>query len=447
MSAQATRPGELAQSLVEYGRKQGATEAEVTVHEWRERAVTVMERSIESLTDASSRTVEVRVLVDGKVASARSYDLAAATLKRLVNDAIARARLGGSDPCAGLPEPEKVVVPTKALQLHDPEVISISVDRMIGKARDLEAIGLRGGRVRRSTGSSFEVREDTRTLVSSRGFSGSFTKSLVSCGVGFQAGEGDTLVEDSWSETRTSLSTLPPLEAIAKRAAFRTARLVGSRKVETQKVPVVLEAPVAARLVVGFLASCVDGSAVARGQSFLVGQLGKQVGSELVTVTDDGLLPGGVGTEPFDAEGVPARTTAVLHQGTLKHYLLDTYYGRMLKLPSTGNAGGPTNLYLNRGGSSVEEMIRSVDKGLLLTRTIGQGTVSTTGDISTGAFGLWIEKGEIAYPVAEITISTNLGDLLRGVVMVGPDLERRRRTGAPTLKVAEMTVGGTGTEA
>jgi PmbA protein len=199
--------------------------------------------------------------------------------------------------------------------------------------------------------------------------------------------------------------------------------------------------------ILSFLARCLSGAAVDQRQSFLAGKLGEAVGNPLVTIVDDGLLPGGRATVPFDEEGVPSRKTTLVEKGVLKNYLLDTYYGRKLKLRSTGNASGPTNFYWAAGDKAREEILKSVEKGLLLTGTLGQGTVPTTGDISVGAFGLWIEKGEVAFPVAEITISGNLGELLKGVEMVGNDLEFRQAVTGPTVKFAQMTVGGTGSGA
>ena len=177
-------------------------------------------------------------------------------------------------------------------------------------------------------------------------------------------------------------------------------------------------------------------------QSFLAGKIGEKVGSDGVTIVDNGVLPGGIGTRPFDSEGVPARRTVVMERGVLKSYLLDTYASRKLSMKSTGNSSGANNLYLAAGTSTPEEIIKSVDKGLLLTDTIGFGLVATTGDISRGAFGLWIEKGEIAFPVAEITISGNLGKVLAGIEMVGNDLEFKDSVTGPTVKVDEMTIGG-----
>ncbi|MBM3297570.1 MAG: TldD/PmbA family protein, partial [Candidatus Aminicenantes bacterium] len=243
-------------------------------------------------------------------------------------------------------------------------------------------------------------------------------------------------------EVATSAAGLLSPEAIAKKAVERVTRLIGARKVESQNVPVVFEAPVTGSLLLGFLAQCISGPALDRRQTFLLDKLGQKIGSDLITIYDNALLPGGRGTAPFDTEGVPARKTLVMESGVLKSYLLNTYYGRKLKMASTGNAGGTTNFHLAAGTSKPADIIKSVDKGLLLTGTIGFGLVPTTGDISTGAFGLWIEKGEIAYPVAEITISGNLADVLKGIEMVGDDLDPGDSVSGPTVKTAVMSIGG-----
>jgi PmbA protein len=191
-----------------------------------------------------------------------------------------------------------------------------------------------------------------------------------------------------------------------------------------------------------FLFNCVNGSSIYLKQSFLEGKIGEKIGSDLVTVVDDGLIPGAAGTKPFDGEGVPARKTVVIENGVLKSYLMDTYASKKLGMKSTGNGSGANNFYLAAGTTKPENIVKSVDKGLFLTGTIGFGLVPTTGDISRGAFGMWIEKGELAYPVAEITISGNLGQLLKGIQMVGNDLNFKDSITGPTFKVAEMTVGG-----
>jgi PmbA protein len=196
----------------------------------------------------------------------------------------------------------------------------------------------------------------------------------------------------------------------------------------------------------GFLFACVSGVAVYQKATFLAEKLKAKIGSDLVNVIDDGLLPGKLGSRPFDTEGVACRKTKVLVKGVLRRFICNTYAGRKLNLPTTGNADGtgvsPNNFYLAPGMSSPQEILASTRQGLLLTRTIGHGLNPVTGDISRGAFGLWIEGGEIVHPVSEITISGNLEAILSQVEMIGNDLEYRSAVSGPTIRVAELTVAG-----
>ena len=184
----------------------------------------------------------------------------------------------------------------------------------------------------------------------------------------------------------------------------------------------------------------------AEKEILLVDKLEERIGNRNVTVIDDGLMPGMLGTRPFDSEGVPSQKTLAVNKGMLQNYLCNTYAARKLKLKSTGNSAGigvsPNNFYLESGDNSPEEIISSLDKGLILIRTLGHGLNPVTGDISRGAFGLWVESGEVLYPVSEITISGNLGEILNNIELVGSDLDFRSPLSGPTIKVSEMTVAG-----
>jgi PmbA protein len=196
----------------------------------------------------------------------------------------------------------------------------------------------------------------------------------------------------------------------------------------------------------GTTIGCTTGTAVYQKATFLAGKLGQKIGNGLVTVVDDGLIPAEIGTRPFDSDGLPSRRTVVLEKGILKNYLCNVYAARKLKLSSTGNAEGggvgPNNFYLEPGAVAPRDIIAGTKKGLVLIRTLGHGLNPVSGDISRGAFGLWIENGEIAYPVSEITISGNLGMILNNIEAVGNDLEFFSPVTGPTIKVAEMTVAG-----
>jgi PmbA protein len=314
-------------------------------------------------------------------------------------------------------------------------------EKKIAAAKKTESIAMADKRVKKSFGSSFGTYLGELFIMNSNGFSGSYKRTTCSCGVNLQAGEEPNLYDEGWSDSSVNLGTLESPETIAEKAVHRVTRLIGGRKVESQNVPVILEPPMTSSIL-SFFYNCISGNSVYLKQSFLAGKMGEKVGNDQVTIIDDGLLVSGAGTKPFDGEGVPTRKTVVMEKGVLKSYMMDTYSGRKLGMKSTGNGSGANNLYLVAGSATPGQIIKSVDKGLLLTGTIGFGLVPTTGDISRGAFGLWIEKGEIAYPVAEITISGNLGQLLKGIEMVGNDLEFKDAITGPTIKIAEMTIGG-----
>lgn len=431
----------LAQSLVSYGTRKGAAEIEVSIAEGTESRLSVLDQNIDQLTESVFKNLNLRVFVDGKAASASSSDFSTETLERLVDNAVARARLGGQDPFAGLPEAQPIAASAEQLGIFDPALPGMTVEQRIAYARTAESVGLQDKRIKKSKGAACNTFSWNTALANSTGFAGAYRRSLVNAYTGFQSGEGGNLFEDYWQDSSTHLADLRPAEEIGKTAVERVVRLLGGRMVESQVVPVVFDPQMSAWLL-GFLGRCLTGASIARRASFLTDKLNTAVGNPLVNIVDDGLMVGGRATVPFDGEGVPSRKTVVVDQGVLKSYLVDTYWGRKLKHPSTGSDGRMTNFYWAAGTSSPEEIIRSVDKGLYFTRFLGLGQEPTTGDISVGAFGMWIEKGELAFPVSEITVSASLGTMLQNVEMVGNDLELRDTVCAPTIKFSGITVGG-----
>jgi PmbA protein len=432
---------QLAEELVEFGRKNGASQVEVSIQQGTNFSVDVREGEIEKLMEAVSKNLGLRVFVDSKMARASSSDLSKDTLSKLMLNAIQRAKLSSADPFAGLPEKEAIKVDVASLKIYDPAVLEMAPEKKIQAAKEVEAICLKDKRIAKSYGSTFNTYIGERFLANSNGFSGAFKRTNCSNGVSLQAGKDPNLFDEGWSDTSVHLEKLESPETIAKKAIHRVTRLIGGKKIESQNVPVVFEPPMTADLL-NFFATCVSGNSIYLKQSFLAGKIGEKVGNDLVNIIDDGLMPGALGTELFDGEGVPLRKTVLIEKGTLQNYLLDTYSAKKLGMKTTGNSGGPNNLYLTAGASTPEQIIKSVDRGLFLTGTIGFGEVPTTGDISRGAFGIWIEKGELTYPVAEITISGNLAQLLQGIQMVGNDLRFKDSITGPTIKVTEMTVGG-----
>jgi len=434
-----------AERLVRLGRARGADEVEVHIGRGFEFHVDVRMGEVENLVEAGSRSVGFRVIKDGRTASAGSSDLSWPVLERLMTNAVARAALAHPDPCAGLPALEPITADIPGLALFDPEVPRLTSRARIALALKTERIALADKRITNSHGASFSSHHGEALLANSNGFIGSYAQSYCSLGLGLQAGDTDDLAEDGWSTSRRRFRDLESPEEVARLAVERTVRQLHPRKIATRNVPVVFE-PDMTGWVLGFLFGCVSGTAVYQRATFLADRLGETIAAPGVTVIDDGLMPGKPGSRPFDAEGVPCRRTAVVADGVLKSFLTNVYAGRKLGTASTGNGDGggvgPNNFYLAPGTTAPAAILRSVDEGLLLVRTLGHGLNSVTGDISRGAFGLWIEGGAVAYPVAEITIAGNLGELLRRIEIVGNDLDFRGAIAGPTIKVAEMTVAG-----
>ena len=436
---------ELAEYLVSSGKKNGADEVEVSIVDGYEFEVDVRLGKIENLVEAGSRYLGFRVIKDKKTAFASSSDLSMETLRRLMKNAIERAALANPDDFAGLPPLQTRKAPIPTLDLFDPTIPELSAEKKISLAMETERIALEDKRITNSHGASFETDEHTIILANSRGFLGSYEQTLCSLSLGLQAGETDNLVEDSWCSVTRFFKDLEPPERIGKKAVERTVRQLNPKKIKTQKAPVIFE-PMMTSWLLGFLFACVSGVSVYQKISFLAGKLGQKIAGDNITIADDGLMPGKLGTKPFDSEGVPCQKTPVVEKGILTNYLCNTYASRKLKLASTGNAAGtsvaPNNFYLEAGKYSPGEIIASLDKGLILIRTLGHGLNPVTGDISRGAFGLWVEKGEITYPVSEITIAGNLGEILHNVEMIGNDLEFRSPVTGPTVKIQELTVAG-----
>ena len=430
-----------AEKYVEKAKKLGAGECQVSIGSGTNFEVQILNQEIEKLNQAGSKTISFKVIVDGKVAYASSSDFSDETLTKMLENAIARAKLTSSDPFSGLPEFEKVDVDIASLGLFDNKIIELEAEKKISFAKEIEKIGLANSQIKVSSGSSYSTNYGESIVANSNGFSGSYQYTYCSAGGGFQSGEGNNLVEDYWYETSLKLDGMKSAQEIADTAVKRVIRMIGGKKIKSQVVPVVFE-PNMTSMLLGFLASCVNGNSIYMKRSFLTGKLGEQIAGSNINIIDNGLLPGKLGTKPFDGEGVPARKTPVIENGILKNYLLSTYSAKKLNMKSTGNASGTNNFYLEAGKYTPEEIIKSVKSGLLLTKTIGQGTMPTTGDISKGAYGIWIENGELTYPVSEITFSGNLSDLLKNISMIGNDLEFRRSISGPTVRIDNVSLSG-----
>ncbi len=442
---------QIAADLVARVMSAGATATDVVVREADEFSTVLRMRKIESLKEAASKALGLRVLVGSRSATSFSSDFSSASLERLVERTLAMAKVTSEDPASGLAPVELLGRYEGDLALYSPDVAELSTDQRIQYARRAEEAALGADpRIRNSEGAWFEASWGTKAYANSLGFVGSYRTSYCAVSVAPIAEDGG-MQRDYWYSVARRAAALEAPEAVGRKAAERALRKLHARKVSTCRVPVVFDAETA-RSLVGHIFEAVRGDAIYRSASFLTGKLGQPVAGENITVLDDGLRPGGFGSRPFDDEGVPASVTSVIEKGVLRSYLLNCYTARKLNLQTTGNAArglagppavGPKNFYLAAGEHSPQEIIRSVKRGFYVTDLIGFGVNIVTGDYSRGASGLWIENGELTFPVEEVTIAGKLPEMLQGIEALGSDLEFRSALAAPTLLIGGLTVAGT----
>ena len=462
----ATDLRQLASDVLARALKAGATDAEAVVYEGDEFSTRVRLGQVETLKESGSRAVGLRVFIaSGKAnrtASTSSSDFSAESIDRLVSGAVTLARITSEDPFAGLPEEGEFGQHDVAAQhlYFDDVNLQPPADR-IRIARDVEAAAMAfDTRIQNSGGGDFDAATSHKIMMNSRGFTGEYRRSY--CGFSAQpiAHDADGKMQRNYwySNARTTRLLEDPV-AIGHEAARRALRRLGARRVPTQQAPVVFS-PEIARSIIGDIFDAANGDAIYRHATFFADMLGQRVAGENITVIDDGTLvfdhpgnikTGGFGTSPFDGEGLPTRRTVLVENGILKNYVMNTYTARKLGLASTGNASrslasnpgiGAGNFFLSPGTLTPEQIIGDVKSGLYVTEVMGFGVNLVTGDYSQGAAGLWIENGELAYPVEEITIAGNLKDMYQNISAIGNDLVFRSASAAPTLRIEGMTIAG-----
>ncbi len=442
---------ELAQEVVELARQAGASAAEVLIREGTEFSTTVRMGAVDQLHQANFRKLGTRILCGHRAAVLATSDFSGSSLREMVRDAIEMASAAGEDSLAGIPDPDPNHQPPPTLALCFPSASLMTAEAKMDLAKRCEEAALRyDQRIVNSEGASFEDSLVDITFANSHGFAASYSRSDCSLAVTPIAEQDGLKQRDHWLSAGLDLSALQPPEALGAEAARRVLRRLGARKVPTCDAPVVFD-PLASASILKHLAEAVSGTALLRKASFLYGKLDTRIASSLVTIYDDALRPAGLGSRPFDAEGAKSRCTTVVHRGLLESYLLDSYSARKLGMQTTGNSNrephggpsaGPSNFYLEAGSSTPEQIIRSVQRGLYVTELIGFGVNIVSGNFSQGVAGLWIENGEFAYPVEEITIAGNLKDMLTRIEAVGNDLLPLGEVFAPTVLIGSMVVSG-----
>jgi len=441
----------IADFIIKTAREAGADECDVLITNTTNSSVTVRLGQIEQLKQANPKALGLRVFRGRRQALTYTSDFREDSLVRLAKKTCELALLSSEDEFSGLPEPALLGRASVKLQLYDPAIRAISPEQKVTMANRLEEIGRQQSPlITNSDGSYWNDAYGTRVLANSRGFYGQQEFSSCSLTLGLVAEKDGVKQSDYWWSSRRFFNQLDSIENIAKETARRTLRKLGGRKPATQNVPVVFD-PEAGSDFLGVLASVVTGDAVYRKNSFLIGKLNEAIGPKELQIVDDSLLTNGLRSREFDDEGLPGRTNVIVENGVLKTFLCDCYSARKLNLLPTGSATrsvssapatGTSNFYMQKGAYSPEEIIATVKNGVLLTNIHWVGVNYVTGDYSRGAEGHWIENGKVTYPVQEFTVAGNMLTMLKGISMIGNDLNFQYDRNAPTFKINEMTISG-----
>ena len=443
---------QIAADTIRLAKEAGATGAECNVSQGEEFDAQVRKSEVETVKESGSRGAGIRVLFGRNTGSSYTSDLSMEGLRGMVSQAVELARITTEDPFAGLPDPEELGKFTGDLKLYAPDTATLDAAHKIELARQAEAAALGfDPRITNSEGASFNSRLSRHAFANSLGFVGSYESTSCSLSAVPVAQNGDRMERDYWYSSARGASQLEAPDYIGRKAAERVIRRLGSRKVPTQKAPVIFE-PRVARSLLGHLFEAVNGDSIYRRASFLQDKLGEKVAASHITVVDDATIPLLFGSSPYDDEGAPSRRTVVVENGILRSYFLNSYTARKLGMKTTGNASrgitgnasiGHGNLYIEKGAITVEQLFKQAGSGFYVTELMGFGVNAVTGDYSRGASGLWIENGELAYPVSEVTIAGNLKDMFFNIEAVADDLEFRGSVASPTLLIGGMTISGT----
>ena len=431
---------QISEVVLARAREQGASAAETEVSQGFGQSVTVRKGEAETIEYNRDKGVTVTVYVGKRRGHASSVDTSPAALAAAVDKALTIARFTEEDDCAGLADPERLARDIPELDLYHPW--NVSVEDSIEIAQRCEAAALAvDPRITNSEGATVSAHEGEFVYANSLGFSGGYRSSRHGISCSMIAEDHGAMQRDYWYTSARLPGELEAAEAVGRTAGVRTIRRLNGRKLGTRSAPVVFEAPVASGLI-GHFVGAVSGGSLYRKSSFLLDSIGQAVFAPHVRIREMPHLPRGVGSAPFDDEGVATATRDVVKDGVVQGYFLGSYSARKLGLATTGNAGGAHNLVVSHGDDDLEALLRRMGTGLLVTELLGQCINLVTGDYSRGAAGFWVEHGEIAYPVEEITIAGNLRDIYLGIVAIGNDVDRRGARQTGSILVGNMTVAG-----
>lgn len=430
----------MAQDVLQLARAAGASDCETEISQGFGQNVTVRRQEVETIEYNRDKGLGITVYFGHRRGHASSSDLSPQAIRDTVEAACAIARHTASDEFAGLADPNLLARNAPDLDLYHPW--EVSVEDAADMARQTEAAAFAvDPRITNSEGASVATAESLFVYANSLGFVGGYPSSRhdISCAVIAESEAG--MQRDYWYMSARDARDLENPDKVGQEAGLRTLRRIDAHRLKTAQVPVLFEAPLAAGLL-GHLVAAISGGSLYRRSSFLLDSLGQQVFSPLVHIDELPHIPKGLGSSPFDNEGVATRDRAVVKDGVLQGYMLGSYSARKLGMQSTGNAGGNHNLLIRSTGQDFEALLKMMGTGLVVTELLGHGVNMVTGDYSRGAAGYWVENGELQYPVEEITIAGNLKDMFRQISAVGSDTLVRGSKQSGSILIEQMMVAG-----
>jgi PmbA protein len=430
----------IAAQVLGAARTRGATAAETEVSQAFGLSVTVRKGDAETIAYNRDKGIGVTVYVGLRRGHASTADFSPAAIEDTVAKALAIARYTAEDDCAGLADPALFARGWADLDLYHPW--DLAVEEAIALGRECEAAALAvDPRLTNSDGATVSLHEAQFVYANTLGFSGGYATSRHGIHCSVIGEDDDGMQRDDWYSAARSAGDLDRAVSVGRIAGERTARRLGARRVPTLDCPVLFEAPVATGLI-GHYVNATSGGSLYRKASFLLDSLGKEIFAPQITIREDPHLQRGQASAPFDDEGVATRPRDVVRDGVVQGYFLGSYSARKLGLVSTGNAGGNHNLVVSHGEDDLPALLSRMGRGVLVTELLGQGVNPVTGDYSRGAAGYWVEGGEIAHPVEEITIAGNLGRMYRDIVAIGNDVDRRGSRHCGSVLIGNMTIAG-----
>ncbi len=435
---------QLVDAALAHAKKLGASDAAAEASEGCGLSVSVRKGELENVERNKDKSLGITVYLGQKRGNASTSDFSMAAIESTVQAAYDIARFTASDPAAGLPDEADIATRYPDLDLFHPW--SITAEQAAERALECEAAALQtSALISNSEGAGVSAQQSHFFSAHTRGFRGGYASSRHSISVAPIAGQGDHMQRDAWYSSMRDARELASAQAVGRYAAERTLARLHSRKITTRQCPVLFESPLAAGLL-GAYVQATSGGALYRKSSFLQDSLGQQVLAAHVDITEDPHVRKGKGSAPFDEEGVNTRARQLVQAGVVQGYFLSTYSARKLAMRTTGNAGGSHNLTLTsrltRPGDDLPEMLRKLGTGLFVTELMGQGVNHVTGDYSRGASGFWVENGEIAYPVEEITIASNMKEMLLGIEAVGADAYNYGAKTVGSVLIKRMKIAG-----